>query len=71
MALLSVDEAWVVHFTCEQEYQPIWQSDLELSRGINVIHFAHDLEFKKVVMSTCWMDHSGSTHQEDNRLLNI
>ncbi len=42
-ALLSANEAWVVHFTCQEDYHPIWQSDMELSKNVNVVHFAHDL----------------------------
>ena len=71
MALLSATEAWVVHFTCEQNYHPVWQSDVELSAGVNVVHFAHDLEFKKVVMSMRWKDHAGNVHQEDKQSLII
>ena len=26
MALLPASEAWVIHFTCEEDYNPIWQS---------------------------------------------
>jgi hypothetical protein len=26
MALLSADEAWVVHFTCQDPYPPVWES---------------------------------------------
>jgi hypothetical protein len=71
MALLSANEAWVVHFTCERDYRPIWQSDVELSSGINVVHFVHDLDFKKVMMSMRWKDHAGNTQCEDQRLLMI
>lgn len=69
MALLSGKEAWVVHFTCQQDYNPVWQSDEELSGGVNVVHFAHDLEFKQVVMSTRWKDRGGNVHQENKQLL--
>jgi hypothetical protein len=71
MALLSANEAWFVYFTCEQDYYPIWQSDVELSSGINVVHFAHDLDFKNVVMSARWKDHVGNIHHEDQRLLTV
>jgi hypothetical protein len=27
MSLLSADEAWVVHFTCEDNFYPFWQSE--------------------------------------------
>jgi hypothetical protein len=68
MALLSTKEAWVVHFTCERDYHPIWQSDVELSGGVNVVHFAHDLDFTNVVMSTRWKDRAGNIHHEARRL---
>ena len=71
MARLSANEAWVVHFTCEQDYHPIWQSDVELSSGINAVHFVHDLDFKDVVMSTRWKDHTGNIQHEDQRLLTV
>jgi hypothetical protein len=70
MELLSANEAWVVHLTCEQDYCPIWQSDADLSRGINVVHFVHDLEFRKVVMSARWKDYAGNV-QQYNQLLDI
>ena len=41
-ALLSANEAWVVHFTRQEDYCPMWQSDMELSKNINVVHFLHD-----------------------------
>ena len=71
MALLSADEAWVVHFTCEPDDHPIWQSDVELSGGVNVVHFAHDLDFTNVVMSARWKDRAGNTQHEDRRLLTV
>ncbi|KAF8812558.1 hypothetical protein BYT27DRAFT_7087461, partial [Phlegmacium glaucopus] len=70
--LLSANEAWVIHFTCEDNYEPTWQSDAELLSGINVIHFAHSTtDFTNVLMSTHWKDHAGNTQQEDNRLLEV
>ena len=71
MALLSGNEAWVVHFTCEHDYRPIWQTDEELLGGINVVHFAHDLDFTNVVMSTHWKDRAGNIRHEDRRLLTV
>ena len=63
-ALLSADEAWVVHFTRQEDYQPIWQSDVQLSNGLNVVHFAHDLGFTNVVMSARWKDCGGQIQEE-------
>jgi hypothetical protein len=54
MALLSADEGWVVHFTCEDDYDPIWQSDVELDKGVNVVHFSHGLDFTRLQMWACW-----------------
>ena len=28
---LSSNEGWIVHFTCEDNYNPVWQSDVELA----------------------------------------
>ena len=71
MALLPANEAWVVHFTCERDYHPIWQSEKELLGGVNVVHFAHDLDFTNVVMSTRWKDRAGNIQREDGRLLTV
>ncbi|KAF8350347.1 hypothetical protein F5887DRAFT_1069378 [Amanita rubescens] len=68
-ALLSANEAWVVHFTCQEDYCPIWQSDAELSKSINVVHFAHDPGFTNVVMSARWKDGAGEVHQEVRKSL--
>jgi len=70
-ALLSANEAWVVHFTRQQDYHPIWQSDTELSKSINVVHFAHDLEFTTVVMSARWKDCAGEIQQEVGKSLSL
>src|ERR1700722_4288384 len=64
-ALLSAEEAWVVHFTCEDDYNPIWQTDAELDEGINVVHFSHDLEFTRVWMMARWKDEAGILQQDD------
>ena len=55
-ALLSAKEAWVVHFTCKQDYHPIWQSDVELLGSVNVVHFTHDLDFTNeyALEGSCW-----------------
>ena len=59
-ALLSANEAWVVHFTRQEDYHPIWQSDM----SVNVVHFAHDPGFTNVVMSARWKDCAGEIQQE-------
>ncbi len=63
--LLSANEAWVVHFTRQENYDPIWQPDTTL---LNVVHFAHNAEFTKVVMSARWKS-AGGTPQEIGREL--
>ena len=63
-ALLSANEAWVVHFTRQEDYHPIWQSDMDLSKSINVVHFAHDPGFTNVVMSARWRDSTGKIREE-------
>ena len=70
MKLLSADEAWVVHFTCEKDYKPIWQSEEELSHlNVNVVHFVHNLEFTDVVMNVRWKDRAGTIHKEERQLI--
>ena len=64
-ALVSANEAWVVHFTCQKDYQPIWQSDM----SVNVVHFAHDPGFTKVVMSARWKDCAGEIQHEVGKSL--
>ena len=64
-ALLSANQAWVVHFTRQEDYNPIWQSDV----NVNVVHFAHDPGFTNVVMSARWTDSAGEIHQEVGRSL--
>ncbi|KIM39967.1 hypothetical protein M413DRAFT_446873 [Hebeloma cylindrosporum] len=71
MELVSAEEAWVVHFTCEQDYHPIWQSDAELLQGVNVVHFAHDIDFTKAAMSARWKDRAGNTQQVDQKLIDL
>jgi hypothetical protein len=63
--LLSANEAWVIHFTCEDDYHPVWQSDAELDSGVNVAHFSHDLGFTRVRMMARWKDDAGIL-QEDS-----
>ncbi|KAK0239656.1 hypothetical protein EDD85DRAFT_935094 [Armillaria nabsnona] len=37
--LLGADEAWLVHLTREDDYEPVWQSSDSLEKGVNVVHF--------------------------------
>ena len=64
-ALLSANEAWVVHFTRQEDYLPIWPSDM----SVNVVHFAHDPGFTNVVMSARWKDCAGEIQEEVGKSL--
>ncbi|ORZ12046.1 hypothetical protein BCR41DRAFT_356401 [Lobosporangium transversale] len=70
--LLPAEEAWVVHFTCEDDYfkHPYWQTDAELDQGVNLVHFWHDRSFDTVRMNARWKD-SGNTQRIDNELLTV
>jgi hypothetical protein len=68
MALHSADQAWVVHFTCEQNYDPIWQSEAQLQSGLNVVHFSHDNTFTNVEVFARWKDETGMQRHYDARL---
>ncbi|CAG8583544.1 2088_t:CDS:2 [Ambispora gerdemannii] len=50
---LCPQEVWVVHFSREDSVvvDPYWPSDKLQGKGLNVIHFWHDKEFKNVRMS--------------------
>jgi hypothetical protein len=63
--LLSANEAWVVHFTRQEDYNPTWQSDT----SVNVVHFAHNPGFTNVVMSTRWTDCEGKIREEIGKSL--
>ncbi|PKK80532.1 hypothetical protein RhiirC2_704177 [Rhizophagus irregularis] len=55
--LLSVDETWVVHITCEDNYveRPHWPSDSQLKMNLNVVHFYHDPLFTRInLIAGCW-----------------
>jgi hypothetical protein len=62
MALLKANKAWVIHFTCEDNYDPVWQSDAVLNNGVNLVHICHNLEFTEVLMMARWKDSAGITH---------
>lgn len=57
--LLLAVEAWVIHFTCETNYQPIWQSMEQLRNGLNVAHFRHNPNFTQVQAWARWRDDIG------------
>ncbi|RPB01778.1 hypothetical protein L873DRAFT_1842228 [Choiromyces venosus 120613-1] len=71
--LHSVGEAWVIHFTCEDDYSknPHWQSDELLRKGVFLMHLWHNLEFTEVRMSARWKDMNGDVQQIDDQPLAI
>ena len=73
MELLSANEAWVVHFTCEDNYldHPTWQSDKQLNDGINMMHVFHNPSFSSAIMSTRWLDADGRVQQIDKEVLSL
>jgi hypothetical protein len=67
-SLLAAEEAWVVHFTCQDDFRPIWQSDTELDDGVNVVHFSHDINFTRVRMHARFKDTVGKVKEIDEPL---
>ncbi|KAF9161413.1 hypothetical protein BGX21_011008 [Mortierella sp. AD011] len=70
--LLSADEAWIVHFTVDDEYleDPHWQTDEELDQGMNLMHIWHDMDFETIQRSAHWRDNYGDTRRlEGNQML--
>jgi hypothetical protein len=68
MAILKAKEAWVIHFTREDDYAPVWQSDIMLNKGVNVVHICHNLEFTDVLMMWRWKDSAGRTYSDKQRI---
>jgi len=54
--LLSADETWIVHITCEDNYvdRPHWPSDSQLKMNLNVAHFYHDCLFTRIDLIAGW-----------------
>jgi hypothetical protein len=64
---LQPPEAWVVHFTCEDDYldHATWQSEEELEgAGINVVHFQHCLEVSTMSMVARWKNTDGEVQND-------
>jgi len=59
MSLLSAAEGWVVHFTREDDYTPLWQTDALLADRLNVMHISHDSTFKHLSVKARWKDIKG------------
>ena len=67
-SLLAAEEAWVVHFTSQDDFHPIWQSDTELDNGVSVVHFSHDINFTRVRMHARFKDTAGKVKEIDEPL---
>ena len=67
-SLLAAEEAWVVHFTCQDDFRPIWPSDTELDDGVNMVHFSHDIKFTRVRMHARFKDTAGKIKEVDELL---
>ncbi len=54
-------EVWIVHFSREDSVatKPYWPCDKFQERGLNVVHFWHDEEFRNVRMSARSQDATG------------
>jgi hypothetical protein len=67
--ILGVNDAWVIHFTCEDDYfnHPTWQTEEQLADGINVVHIWHDLEYSRISMAAHWKDAEGKIQHIDNQ----
>ena len=68
MSSVSAHEGWVIHFTCEDSYTPIWQSSAQLTGGVNMIHLVHDVDFTQMVMHICWRNQTGNVVIESHRV---
>jgi hypothetical protein len=66
--LLPAAEAWVIHFTCETNYKPIWQSTEQLRNGLNMAHFRHNPNFTEVQAWARWRDDTGCEQTFDELL---
>ena len=62
MQLLKAQMAWIIHFTREDQYVPVWQSDDILNKGVNLVHIWHNPEFTTVRMIANWKDYTGIKH---------
>ena len=67
-SLSGAEEAWIVHFTCQDDFRPVWQSDTELDDGVNMVHFSHDLNFTRVQMHAQFKDTAGEIKETDELL---
>ena len=62
MDFLRAQNAWIIHFTREDHYVPVWQSEDMLNKGVNLVHIWHNWEFTDVQMMANCKESSGITH---------
>jgi hypothetical protein len=62
MELLRAQKAWIVHFTREDDFVPVWQSEDILNEGVNLVHIWHNAEFTNLKMIAKWNDSAGIRH---------
>ncbi|KAF9347999.1 hypothetical protein BGX34_002758 [Mortierella sp. NVP85] len=69
-SLLPAEVAWVIHFTCQDDYlqDPLWPSTEQL-QDVNIVHFWHDRAFDNIRMSARWIDEEGS-HETVDEIVN-
>ncbi len=68
---MGADEAWLVQYSDEDDYEQIWQASNPLEKGVNVVYFEHDSLFRTAMMSAQWRDAQGQAHpfmKEDLKL---
>ncbi|RGB29791.1 hypothetical protein C1646_310438 [Rhizophagus diaphanus] len=60
--LLSAEETWIVHVTCEDGYvnRPRWPSESQLKTNLNVAHFYHDHQFTRINLIAGWWSNSNN-----------
>ena len=69
MKLLSATDAWTIHFTCQDDFAPVEPSPDLLSKGINILHFVHDLAWTKVVLHGYRKDLTGCTQSIAGKII--
>src|SRR4051794_2645817 len=64
-------EIWIVHFSREDYVvtNPYWPSEKLQEKGLNVVHFWHDREFKNVRMSALFQDIAGRYYEIIDELI--
>ncbi len=62
---LGSQEAWIVHFSREDSVvsDPCWPNNKLQKRGLNVVHFWHDKDFKNIRISAKFQDATGKFNE--------